>query len=67
MHEIRATFDNTFRRAHPSGLTIGEYLRKDLSDMVGGADVFVGLPDTGKHSARSDALLVLQTYSYAKM
>ena len=67
MHEIRATFDNNFRRAHPSGLTIGEYLRKDLSDKVGGADVFVGLPDTGKHSARSDALLVLETYSYAKM
>ena len=36
-----------FRRADPSGQTIGEYVRKELSDKVGGADVFVGLPDSG--------------------
>ena len=46
--DIHATIAQYFRRAHPSGLTIGEYLRKELSDKVGGADVFVGLPDKGK-------------------
>ena len=49
--ETHATYDNDFRRAHPSGLTIGEYLRKELADKVGGADVFVGLPDSGKQPA----------------
>lgn len=49
-HAITRGFllNEIFRRADPSGLTIGEYLRKDLSDKVGGADVFVGLPDSEK-------------------
>ena len=49
--DIHATLTHNFRRAHPSGFTIGEYLRKELSDKVGGADVFVGLPHKGRQHA----------------
>ena len=37
-----------FRRADPAGRTIGEFVREDLSAKVGGADVFVGLPESGE-------------------
>ena len=38
-----------FRRVDPSGRTIGEFVREELSDKVGGADVFVGLPESGEN------------------
>jgi len=33
-----------FRRIHPEGLTIGEFLRRDIAEKIG-ADVYIGLPD----------------------
>ena len=36
-----------FRRADQAGRTIGEFVREELSAKVGGADVFVGLPESG--------------------
>ena len=40
-----------FRRADPAGRTIGEFVREELSAKVGGADVFVGLPESGEEDS----------------
>ena len=46
--KLRTLLLQIFRRADPAGRTIGEFVRGELSAKVGGADVFVGLPESGE-------------------
>ena len=47
VHKTSIEMTQIFRRADPAGRTIGEFVREELSDKVGDADVFVGLPESG--------------------
>ncbi len=44
--------NEVFRRAHPGGKTIGEYLRTEIAGPLGDIDVHIGAPHDGRKNQR---------------